>query len=93
MGTIAEMSEQYMLAHGGVADVSDLVTFLRQRGKLPLSGDKHGHYGTVFGTLRKHKKFTKVPDTPGRFALATAPGYHAKNGNLPAMERTAAEAR
>jgi len=71
MGTIAEMAEQYMLAHRGVADVSDLVTFLRQRGKLPLSGDKHGHYGTVFGTLRKHKKFTKVADTPGRFALVS----------------------
>jgi len=73
LGTIAQMSAAYMQGHGGAADITDLVTFLRQRGKLPASGSAHGHYGTVFGTLRKSPLFRKAKGK-GRFELSPTVG-------------------
>lgn len=68
-GTIAEMCAHYMRQHGGQATVSELVTFLVDRGKF-TGADRHGFYGTIFGTLRKKTKvFRKVEGKTGTFSL------------------------
>lgn len=68
LGSIAEMCAAYMEQHGGSASVSELVAFLKERGKF-TGKNQHAFYGTVFGTLRKHPRFRKA-EGKGRFVLA-----------------------
>ena len=70
-GTIAEMAAALIERHGGPMKVSDIVQELETRGKLkrgPGGNAARGNYGTVFGTLARHRGFLKTGT--GEFGLA-----------------------
>lgn len=66
LGTIAEMTEQVILREGGEAAVSDIARQLHEVGKL--KGDVRSDYATVYGTIRRDKRFRALGG--GRFTLA-----------------------
>ena len=70
-GTIADMAAQVMEAREGSVTVRDLVDILTAAGKFRNPDKDRQNYGTVYGTLQRDDRFSKIPKK-GEFLL-TAP--------------------
>lgn len=67
-GTIADMAAQVIEAKGGRVTVRELVDILTAAGKFRNPEKDRQNYGTVYGTLQRDDRFSKVPKK-GEFFL------------------------
>jgi hypothetical protein len=68
--TVAEMCAEYMAAHGGEADVSDLASHLIEAGRYTPERRRQA-YRLITAILLRDRRFRKV--SPGRYGLADRP--------------------
>ena len=69
-GTIAEMAADLIERHGGPMKVAEITRQLERVGKFQHGGGDNsarGNYGTVYGTLKRHKLFELT--SQGEFGL------------------------
>lgn len=69
MGTIADMSYAVVAKNGGPMKVADITRALEELGKLkPDSDGARGNYGSVYGTLKRDRRFRRAGT--GSFGIA-----------------------
>lgn len=90
-GTIADMTYAILVNSQKPMTVHEIARRLTQAGKLSEEGpgDARTNYATVFGTLRRDRRFYRP--APGRFAIHPESGP--SNGSQPPSPRSPADAQ